>query len=63
MKGDGFMTYKQIETSREIRLWLGQLLIPAIMAGATLLSIPEINSTVNEKIRRFKKSKENLNKH
>ena len=35
------MTYKQIETSREIRLWIGQILVPATMAASVILANPE----------------------
>lgn len=32
------MTYKQIETSREIRLWITSILGPIIMGAATILA-------------------------
>lgn len=34
------MTYKQIEACREVRLWIGQVIVPAIMGGVMLMSIP-----------------------
>ena len=34
------MTYKQIEACREVRLWIGQVIVPAVMAGVMLMSIP-----------------------
>ena len=40
------MTYKQIETSREIRLWLGQVVIPAILVATTAMTIPGVRHTV-----------------
>lgn len=39
------MTYKQIETSREIRLWTTQILTPIIIGGATILAgSPELRA-------------------
>lgn len=53
------MTYKQVETSREIRLWIGQLIVPAITLAATTLAIPEVREAVAAKARRIKLSVEN----
>ncbi len=50
------MTYKQIETSREIRLWLGQIIIPAASLTVAILSIPEVRYAVAEKARSVKES-------
>lgn len=44
------MTYKQIEASRELRLWIGQVIVPAIGVSAALLSNPEIRKRVSEKL-------------
>lgn len=39
------MTYKQIETSREIRLWIGQIIVPAATAVATVMYMnPELRN-------------------
>lgn len=43
------MTYKQIEASREARLWIGQIIIPAIMFAGAMLAIPEVRQAVAEK--------------
>lgn len=56
------MNYKQIETSREIRLWITGIIGPVIIGGATILaSNPELlNETkefVNNKIQNFKNTK------
>lgn len=54
------MTYKQIETSREARLWLGQIVIPAIGVGIALMANPETRRFVTDKagdVKRFVKSK------
>lgn len=34
------MTYKQIEASREVRLWIGQVVVPAVMVGVMLMANP-----------------------
>lgn len=39
------MTYKQIETSREIRLWIGQIIVPTVTAVATVMYLnPELRT-------------------
>ena len=54
------MTWKPLETSREIRLWLSQIVIPA--TGITMM-IPEAREAVVEKFQKVKKSvKEQLHK-
>lgn len=48
-------TWKQIETSREVRLWLVQVIAPvgAILAGAYLTN-PKFEAAVNEKVKKVK---------
>ena len=54
------MTYKQIEASREVRLWIGQIIVPAV---GLALAFPEVRAKVKEKVldvrdsvqRKFKK--------
>lgn len=48
------MTYKQIEASRELRLWIGQVIVPAIGVSAALLSNPEIRRKASEKMEDMK---------
>lgn len=48
------MTYKQIETSREIRLWIGQLVVPTLTLAATALAIPEVRETIARKFEETK---------
>jgi hypothetical protein len=48
------MTYRQTETSREIRLWLGQIVIPAIAIVATVMSNPEARTYVVTKGQKVK---------
>ena len=40
------MTYKQIETSREARLWIGQVIIPAVGVAGMIFANPEIRAKV-----------------
>lgn len=40
------MTYKQIEQMREIRLWIGQIVVPAGAAVVSLMTIPEVREAV-----------------
>ena len=47
------MTWKQIEASREARLWLGQIILPAI--GITMM-VPEAREAVIAKTQKVKKS-------
>ncbi len=42
------LSWKAIESSREIRLWLGQVIIPAVTIGAVVLSNPENRKRLDE---------------
>ena len=53
------MTRKQIDASRELRLWIGQVIVPAVTLGATMLSIPEVRQTVAAKAKSMKSSIDN----
>ena len=48
------MTYKQIEASREARLWIGQVIIPAVTAVAVVFANPEIRQFAGDKMNEFK---------
>ena len=50
------MTYKQIEASREVRLWIGQVIVPAIVIAASTLTIPEVRQAVAAKARDVKQN-------
>lgn len=50
------MTRKQLDTSREIRLWVSQLVVPAMLVGSTLMNNPEIKQKVTNKYRDVKRS-------
>ena len=53
------MSYKRIEASREARLWLGQIIIPAVSAMVAALSIPQVREMVATKAEQVKHSIEN----
>lgn len=48
------MTRKQIDQSREIRLWVGQIVIPAFTLVATAMSIPEVRQKAMDKYHQVK---------
>lgn len=50
------MTYKQIEASREARLWIGQVVVPAASMVVATLSIPEVRQMVATKANSIKES-------
>lgn len=54
------MTYKQIEASREVRLWIGQVIVPTIGVVAVAMSNPEVRRAVGKKaddVKQFVKTK------
>lgn len=53
MKGGIDVTYKQVETSREVRLWLTQIVLPVV--GVTML-VPEARRAVVTKVKQAKKN-------
>lgn len=48
------MTYRQIEASRELRLWIGQVIVPAIGVSVALSTNPEVRRVVKEKAKDIK---------
>ena len=44
------MTYRQIETSREIRLWVTSIIVPTVTTVGTLMMVPEVRNAVKSKI-------------
>ena len=50
------MSYKRIETMREIRLWIGQIVVPAVTLAATTMAIPEVRQAVATKAESMKRS-------
>ena len=50
------MTWQQIETSREIRLWVGQIIVPTITRAGMAMSIPEVREAFSSKARKMKEA-------
>ncbi len=48
------MTYKQIEASRELRLWIGQVIVPAVSVAAVVLANPDVRRVAAEKVESIK---------
>lgn len=48
------MTWKQIEQTRELRLWITQIVAPAVLVTAYLASIPEVRESVSNKVNQVK---------
>ena len=49
------MTYKQIETSREVRLWITQVIVPTIaVATAVVATVPELREAATTKFNEVK---------
>ena len=57
------MKRKDIEAAREIRLWIGQIVVPAVTLAATTMAIPEVRQAVAAKANFIKHNiNEKLNK-
>lgn len=56
------MTYKQLETSREIRLWITQIIVPTAIAAGLYFSVPEnrdkAKRTFNKIANKFRRKNE-----
>lgn len=50
------MTYKQIEASREVRLWIGQVIVPVATGVAIAMTNPDVRKAVVTKFNKVKKS-------
>ena len=48
------MTYKQIEASRELRLWIGQVIVPAVSVAAVVLANPDVRRVAAEIVESIK---------
>lgn len=48
------MTRKSLDTMREVRLWIGQIVVPGAILGASVMSIPEVRSAVASKAKEVK---------
>lgn len=40
------MTRKQIDGAREVRLWIGQVIVPAVIGGIAIMSNPNSRTFV-----------------
>lgn len=57
------MTRKQIDASRERRLWISQIIVPTITTVGALLTVPEVREGVRNTCTNLKNNvKEKLNK-
>ena len=57
------MTRKQIDASRERRLWLSQIIVPTLTTVGALLTVPEVRNGVCNTCTNLKNNvKEKLNK-
>mgnify|MGYP007002422264 CR=1 FL=1 len=50
------MTYKQIEGAREVRLWIGQIIVPAATVAITAMTIPEVRQAIATKAKSIKEN-------
>ena len=50
------MTYKQIESLREARLWIGQVIVPGATLAASMMAIPEVRQAVKCKAQEIRQS-------
>lgn len=53
------MTYKQIEASREARLWICQIVVPTVTIIGTMAAIPEVRKKVGDAYNNVKNSIKN----
>ena len=51
--------YKHIEAAREVRLWIGQIIVPAATIAVAGMSIPEVREAITAKAKLVKR---NINK-
>ena len=56
MEGVIRMTNKQIDASREARLWLGQIVLPIV---GVVMMVPEAREAVMAKVKQAKRNIEN----
>ena len=51
-----FMKRKNVEAAREVRLWIGQIIVPGVTVLASALAIPEVRQAVAAKATELKLS-------
>ena len=52
------MLRKNIDTMREVRLWIGQIIVPAVVTVGSVMAIPEVRDAVSVKAKQWKESVE-----
>lgn len=52
------MKRKNIEAAREVRLWIGQIVVPAVTVVGSALAIPEVRQAVAFKAKEMKQKVE-----
>ena len=52
------MKRKNIDTMREVRLWIGQIIVPAVVTIGSVMAIPEVRDAVSVKAKQWKESVE-----
>lgn len=50
------MKRKNIDAMREVRLWIGQIVVPGVMLASSTLAIPEVRQAVAAKATQIKAS-------
>ena len=50
------MKYKHIEAARELRLWIGQIIVPAATVAITIMTIPEVRQAIATKANSIKQN-------
>ena len=55
-KGGDITKYKHIEAARELRLWIGQIIVPAATVAITTMTIPEVRQAIAAKANSVKQN-------
>ena len=50
------MKYKHIEAARELRLWIGQIIVPTATVAITTMTIPEVRQAIAAKANSVKQN-------
>lgn len=50
------MSWKRIQAAHEVRMWLKEVIIPAVGIGVVVASQPEVRQTVGDGFKKVKKS-------
>lgn len=48
------LTHKNIDAAREARLWIGQVIVPAVTAGLILVANPNVRRWAHDKCENIK---------